>query len=228
MSCADCWHWRRQNWDVCIWRETRRVLAGMQPRWSWQGGGQGQRIDVKGACCRWGGEEEEEEHTTATLSLFAAEREGWERRIVDVKLERDMWMAWQDRLIATNLELMATIELLARDSDWWQTKCAASAEHASEVANERDGLAREVDVGMLMLADVQGSAKPTRPSARGCGTRMQRSRRWRGGSGQRLHLCGGGYGRPRRQGGRRRPRGGTTCWRRTTHWGKFQNAIAWR
>ncbi len=51
---------------------------------------------------------------------------------------------------------MATIELLARDSDRWQTESAASAERASEVANERDGPAREVDVGMSTLADVRG------------------------------------------------------------------------
>jgi hypothetical protein len=133
-------------------------------------------------------------------------------------------MAWHDRLITANLELMATIELLARDSDRWQTKCAASAEHASEVANEHDGLAREVNIGMLTLADVRGSAKP----AHGCRTRTRRLQRRRGGLGQRSHPCGRGYRRLRRQGGQRHPRGGTTCWRRLARWGKIHNTIAWR
>ncbi len=128
----------------------------------------GRRIGVKGARRRWGVEEEEDERATAALLSFALKREGWEHRIVDVKSEQDTWMARHDRSIATNLELMATIKLLARDLVRWQTKCAASAERTLEVANERDGPAREVDVGMSTLADVRGSAKPARPSAHGC------------------------------------------------------------
>jgi hypothetical protein len=155
-------------------------------------------LTSKGPVVVGGGGEEEEERATAALSSFAAEREGWERRIVDVESERDTWMAQHDRSIAVNLKLMATIELLVRDLDRWQTKCAASAKRASEVANEHDGPAREVDVGMLTLADVRGSVKPARPSARGCGTRTRRSRQQRGGSGRRSRPCGGGYGRPRR------------------------------
>jgi hypothetical protein len=166
----------------------------------------------KGPVIVWGGEEEEEECATAASSSFAAEREGWERRIVDVESERDTWTARHDRSIAANLKLMATIELLARDSDRWQTECAASAKRASEVVNKRDGSAREVDVGMSTLADVRGSAKPARPSARGFGTRTRRSRRRRGGLGRRSRPCGGGYGRPRFKGGggvrgERRPAG---------------------
>jgi hypothetical protein len=57
--------------------------------------------------------------------------------------------------IATNLEMEATIELLARDSDRWQAECAAPVERASNIANVRDGLAWEVDVGRPALARVE-------------------------------------------------------------------------
>ncbi len=140
-------------------------------------------LTSKGPVVVGGGEEEEEEHATAASLSFPAKREGWECSIVNVKSERDTWMAWHDRLIAANLKLMATIGLLARDSDRWQTKCMASAKRVLEVANEHDGPAREVDVGMLTLADVQGSTKPAQPSARGVHVVAEQERGTRGNGG---------------------------------------------
>ncbi len=58
-------------------------------------------------------------------ATFAAEREGWGYRIIAMELVWDGWMARHRTSIATNLELEATIGILAKDSDRWQAKCAA-------------------------------------------------------------------------------------------------------
>jgi hypothetical protein len=84
-----------------------------------------------------------------------AERGGWGYRIVAIKLEGDWWMARHRMLIATNLELEATIDLLAKDSDQWQAKCMAPVKLPSNIANKRNNLAREVNVGRLTLTHVE-------------------------------------------------------------------------
>ncbi len=54
-----------------------------------------------------------------------------------------------------SLELEATINLLAKDSDWWQAKCMVPVKLASNIANERNDLAREVNVGRSTLMHVK-------------------------------------------------------------------------
>ena len=48
-------------------------------------------------------------------------------------------------LIATNIELEATIDLLAKDSDGWQSKYVSTIEYASKLENDRDDLRRSLD-----------------------------------------------------------------------------------